>query len=202
MIPIGLSIIFLILTYFVIKENISWYDDFIINIVRDITDFKTSFYKVITFFGEIYFFIAIVVILFIVLKNKKDAIFISINLILAAFINNVLLKSLIARERPADMLIEQGGYSFPSGHSFVSAAFYGFLIYLICTSKIQKKYKIVISSILSLLILLIGISRIYLGVHFPSDVTAGLIGGVIFLIIFIEIISISKGVVYEKKEER
>lgn len=96
------------------------------------------------------------------------------------------------------MLVQEKGYSFPSGHSFVAVAFYGFLIYLIITSNWNKKVKIVSSLFLTVLILLIGISRIYLGVHYPSDVTAGFIGGTIYLIIFIEII---KGVVYEKKKK-
>lgn len=183
-------------------ENIIWYDDAIIKFVRDITSVKTVFYKAITFFGGIYALLGIVGILFIFLKDKITAVFVAVDLILAAFINNIFLKSLFQRERPLNKLIEENGYSFPSGHSFVAVAFYGFLIYLICTSRLQKKYKVIISVLLTLLIFLIGISRIYLGVHYPSDVAAGLIGGLVFLIIYIEIISISKGVVYEEKKQK
>lgn len=98
------------------------------------------------------------------------------------------------------MLVEESGYSFPSGHSFVSIAFYGFLIYLIINSKLKKQTKIVLSIVLASLILLIGISRIYLGVHYPSDVTAGFIGGAIYLMIFIEIVKVVKGEKYEKEK--
>ena len=90
-----------------------------------------------------------------------------------------------ARVRPVGIaLIEQGGYSFPSGHSMMAFAFYGFIIYLINKSNMAKKKKIVITTLLSILILLIGVSRIYLGVHFASDVLGGFILSLIHLILF------------------
>ena len=76
-------------------------------------------------------------------------------------------------------------YSFPSGHSSVSMAFYGFLIYLICTEFKNKKYKYLLISVLSIVILFIGLSRIYLGVHYLSDVLAGFLFSIIYLIIFV-----------------
>lgn len=180
-----------------IKENL-WYDEFINSIVRNITEEKTAVYKIITFFASTYFLMFLSLVLIIVLKDRLMKVIIPINLLASALINNILLKLIFKRERPIDMLVQEKGYSFPSGHSFVAVAFYGFLIYLIINSNWNKKVKIVSSLFLTVLILLIGISRIYLGVHYPSDVTAGFIGGTIYLIIFIEII---KGVVYEKKKK-
>lgn len=180
-----------------IKENL-WYDEFINSIVRNITEEKTAVYKIITFFASTYFLMFLSLVLIIVLKDRLMKVIIPINLLASALINNILLKLIFRRERPIDMLVQEKGYSFPSGHSFVAVAFYGFLIYLIINSNWNKKVKIVSSLFLTVLILLIGISRIYLGVHYPSDVTAGFIGGTIYLIIFIEII---KGVVYEKKKK-
>ena len=81
-------------------------------------------------------------------------------------------------------MIKQGGFSFPSGHSMAAFGFYGFFIYLIYKSKLNKKIKIVLIAFLSLLILMIGLSRLYLGVHYATDVIAGFIVSLIFLIIF------------------
>ncbi|MGM9878895.1 MAG: phosphatase PAP2 family protein [Bacilli bacterium] len=183
-------------------KNSLWYDEFINNIIRNITHGKTIFYKIITLFANTYFLIFIALILMVLLKDKLMKWVIPINLLASAFLNNVLLKLIFRRERPLDMLVQEHGYSFPSGHSFVAVAFYGFLIYLIINSNWSKNIKAILSSILIGLILMIGISRIYLGVHYPTDVTAGFIGGVIYLIIFIEIVNRVKGVVYEKKKER
>ena len=68
------------------------------------------------------------------------------------------------------MLVKETGYSFPSGHSMAAISFYAFIIYLVFNSKLNKILKYIISIILSLLIVLIGISRVYLGVHNISDV--------------------------------
>ena len=85
-------------------------------------------------------------------------------------------------------IIDESGYSFPSGHSIVSMAFYGFLIYLIYKN-IQNKYlKWILCIILSILIILIGISRIYLGVHYASDVIGGFCFSIGYLVIFTKII--------------
>lgn len=94
------------------------------------------------------------------------------------------------------MIVNERGFSFPSGHSFVSITFYGFLIYLVYNSNYKSETKFILISLLLVLILMIGISRIYLGVHYPSDVIGGFVGGLAYLLIFIEII---KGVNYEKK---
>ena len=84
-------------------------------------------------------------------------------------------------------LIEEQGYSFPSGHSMVSTAFYGLLIYLIYKNVKNKYIKYTLCTILSILILIIGLSRIYLGVHYVSDVIGGVCFSIAYLIIFINV---------------
>ena len=99
---------------------------------------------------------------------------------------NQALKFIIQRPRPTEFrIINESGYSFPSGHSMVSAAFYGFLIYLIYKNVKNKYLKWSLITLLSLVILTIGISRIYLGVHYTSDVIAGFLISISYLIIFI-----------------
>jgi undecaprenyl-diphosphatase len=101
---------------------------------------------------------------------------------------NQVLKRIIRRPRPTGInLIKENGFSFPSGHSMVSMAFYGVLIYLINKSKLNKETKLLLSLLLSILILFIGISRIYLGVHYASDVLAGFSLSLAYLIISIYI---------------
>lgn len=97
---------------------------------------------------------------------------------------NLLLKNFFERERPdINRILEADGFSFPSGHSMGSMTYYGFLIYLILRSKRRPLTKIGLGIFLCLVILLIGISRIYLGVHYPSDVLAGFAAGFVWLMI-------------------
>ena len=145
----------------------------------------TEIMKVITFFGSAYFIIFLTCLLVSFIKNKKIGIMIVTNLFLISSMN-IILKNIVHRPRPEGYrLIKESGYSFPSGHSMVSVAFYGFLIYLILKKVKNKKAKIIYSILLGLLIILIGFSRIYLGVHYATDVLAGGILSISYLIAFI-----------------
>ena len=152
-----------------------------------ISEEVTPIAKVITEFGGAIFLITLSIILLIVIKNKKIGILIWINLAISTIINQVL-KNIIQRPRPTEFrIINQNGYSFPSGHSMASMTFYGFLIYLIY-KKVKNKYlKWTLISLLSILIILIGASRVYLGVHYTSDVIAGILISTSYLIMFTSI---------------
>lgn len=96
---------------------------------------------------------------------------------------NHFMKILFKRERPEiNRLIEIGGYSFPSGHAMISLILYGLLAYIIYKSVNTKWVRNVIVGVIVILILLIGISRIYLGVHYFSDIVVGFLISVIFLV--------------------
>lgn len=149
-----------------------------------ISDFVTPIAKNITHLGGAIFLITLSLILLLIIKNKKIGILIWLNLGISVLLNQAL-KFIIQRPRPTEFrIINENGYSFPSGHSMVSAAFYGFLIYLIYKNVKNKYLKWSLITLLSLVILTIGISRIYLGVHYTSDVIAGLLISVSYLIIF------------------
>lgn len=95
---------------------------------------------------------------------------------------NEALKFLFHRQRPGlHRLAKVSGFSFPSGHAMMSLVFYGLLIYLIWVYVPRKAFKLVLTFFLAVLILSIGISRIYLGVHYPSDVIAGFAAGCFWL---------------------
>ncbi len=154
-----------------------------------ISDVLTPFAIVITNLGSATTLITITAILLTFVKDKKIGLSVSINLLIIAILN-VIFKNIVQRPRPTDYrLIDETGYSFPSGHSMISMAFYGFLIYLIHKYIGNKKLKILLISILSILILLIGTSRIYLGVHYTSDVIAGFTISISYLIIYTSIIN-------------
>lgn len=150
-----------------------------------ISDFATPIAKFITNFGGAIFLVIATITLFIVIKNKKIGISILSNLAIVTVLNQ-LIKRILQRPRPTEYrIIEETGYSFPSGHSMVSMAFYGYFIYLIYKYVKNKYVKWISISLLSLLICLIGISRIYLGVHYTSDVLGGFLISISYLIIYI-----------------
>ena len=118
-------------------------------------------------------------------KNKRAALFICTNVILAGVINHAI-KGIIQRPRPDYRLMDVSGYSFPSGHSMGAMAFWGLLIIFAYKYIKNKALKWTLITGMSLLILGIGFSRIYLGVHYTSDVLSG------FMIALMQLILVSK----------
>ncbi len=152
-----------------------------------IKDNITPIMKIITFYGGAIFLVSLTILLFIIIKNKKIGIIIGTNLVTITILNQ-LFKFILQRPRPTEYrIINEVGYSFPSGHSMVSMAFYGLIIYLIYKYLKNKYLKIFLIILLSILIVMIGISRIYLGVHYTSDVIAGFLFSISYLIIYIKI---------------
>ncbi len=98
-----------------------------------------------------------------------------------------IVKNIIDRPRPplVNALVNENTYSFPSGHTFVAIAFYGLLVYFVIQSERNKFLKIISFIIGSILIILVGLSRIYLGAHWPSDVLASFVSGAAWLSILI-----------------
>lgn len=154
-----------------------------------ISDFTTPIAKFITNFGGAIFLIILTITLFILIKNKKIGLSIILNLIVITGLNQIL-KYILQRPRPTEYrLIEETGFSFPSGHSMVSMAFYGYLIYLIYKYVKNKDLKWISIVLLSILICSIGISRIYLGVHYTSDVLGGFLISLSYLIVYTLIVN-------------
>lgn len=183
-------IIFLMFLWNVVSIEIMEEDTIIYNFISKhfMNDITTSIFKVITNLSGELFLIVLTIILIIFIKNKKIKLVIPINLIIIAILN-LILKNIVQRPRPTEFrLVEEKGYSFPSGHSMISMAFYGLLIYLIYRYVKNKKLKYTLITLLSILIFLIGVSRIYLGVHYASDVIAGFCISLSYLMIYTNIL--------------
>lgn len=111
----------------------------------------------------------------------------------------LLLKEWFKRPRPLTPLLEPAyGLSFPSGHAMGAVTFYGLLIYFLFKTKMNAYLRIVLIIPLALLIVMIGLSRIYLRVHYASDVIGGFCAGIIWLII--SIVIINRVEVYSKRK--
>jgi len=200
LIVLSISLIILILiTKSVFVNDVLKIDDFFHSLIVENlrNDSLTNIFKIITHFGDSLILISTCIFLILFLKNKRYGIYATLNLGFIALVN-VIIKNIIRRPRPIGFnIIEETGFSYPSGHSMASTAFYGLLIYFIFKSNIDKTKKILYSSLLSLLVLLIMLSRVYLGIHYASDVIAGCLISICYLIIFISIFS-KKGDIIKK----
>lgn len=185
--------IFIVLSKRVLAREVFAFDEVITTFVsRFQTPTLTNILKLITDLMSIPALIVICLIVYLIPVSRKNGNVVVLNLITVASIN-AILKILFARERPFDnALIEEVGYSFPSGHSMTSMAFFGLFIYLIYHSKLRKEEKIITIGLFSCLIFLIGISRIYLGVHYPSDVIGGFVLSIAYLILFTQVVKIRR----------
>lgn len=185
---ISLIILFLILTVFVKTGKTLGIDNAIYNFIISFQNDKlTYFIKFITKFANVKSII-IIVILFLIIKRNFIGIIPTI-VAIDVEILNLVLKFILKRDRPNILqLISVDNYSYPSGHAMISMGVYGCFIYLIYKYVDNKKIKICSIVLLSLLILLIGFSRIYLGVHYFSDIVGGFIISICYLIIFDKVI--------------
>ena len=182
-------LLFFYLVRLINANTISVLDNYIYNLIKGFISPKmTPIVKFITEFGNYTVMIPVIILFYLFNKDKSFNRYFTINLA-AIFTSNFIVKNIIRRDRPIDInLIIENGFSFPSGHSMVSFAFYGFIIYYVYCSHLSKLGKTIIISILTLLVLMIGLSRIYLGVHYASDVIGGFVLALVYLIIFIKYI--------------
>lgn len=194
---IVLFCVFIILCLF-IKYNFS---ELIIKtdkIVKDFVDNHmiylpiTKSMKLITNLASVVGVLTIFVLSIIFFKDKIIRLTLFCNMGLIGFLS-FILKLLFSRTRPLISIIKMPkSYSFPSGHTFFAVGFFGLIVYFIIKSNINKNIKIFLIPIIILTISLIGISRIYLGVHHFTDVVGGLILGVIILLISINTYQVIK----------
>lgn len=177
--------LFLLITGLVVFDLVEPFDTAIYNLVRSLeSDFFDKYFVFVTKFGDEIVVVVVVLLLMILFRNRDGWLF----GILAAnsALTNQIIKHIIKRPRPDVLkLIKQGGYSYPSGHSMIAIAVYGYLLYYVI-KRVQNKYlKYLLSFLLGILILSVGISRIYVGVHYATDVIAGFILAIVEVMLVI-----------------
>lgn len=162
--------------------------DLVVNNLR--SDGLTFIMLFITNFCNPIILILLSLVILLICKDKKMGLIIMINLLVSILLN-IIFKGIIQRDRPLeDFLIIESGYSFPSGHSMVSMAYYGLIIYFIYKKVEDKRVRNVLMILIGFLILAIGFSRIYLGVHFASDVIGGFLISIIYLVCAIKLLNL------------
>lgn len=168
----------------ILELDLNIYKFFSENIINDKL---TPIVKVITHIGGAKIVFVLTILAIILIKGLKNKLFLLTGIVGTAGLN-VVLKHIVRRERPnINRLIPEKGYSFPSGHSMMSMAFYGMLIFLIFKYVKNTALKWTLIVILTILLSTIGITRIYLGVHYPSDVIGGFVVSLTYLFILTEI---------------
>ena len=176
--------LFIVIAIFLFNGKIDSFDnkvyDFLISFK---SNGLTSYFKLITKLANTIIIIIFCIVILILFYKKKQSIYLVGTVIISTIINQTL-KHLITRPRPVGInLITETGYSFPSGHAMASVTFYGFIIYLIINSNLPSKLKWIITFLLTFIIINICLSRIYLGVHFASDVGCGALLAISLLLI-------------------
>ena len=182
-----LSVIFILLTVLVMFDKTRSFDmmfyNFLMNFRCDMLD---NYFTFITKLGDVAFILGLIFGVVIYFRNKESVLYTL--LAVDCTITNKIIKHLVRRDRPSVLkLIKQGGYSYPSGHTMISMCMYGYAIYAVNKYIKNKKLKNVLNILLEVLIISIGLSRVYVGVHYISDVIAGYILAIIILILYIEL---------------
>lgn len=169
-----------------IKNPLSSVDTSVLQYFQGVrTPVRTTFFKTATWIGNVQFVGALCVSIFFLLmyfKKQKEAIAFTCSIIFSGAVAYVA-KMVFHRPRPLHALIVETDYSFPSGHATIAVAFYGFIALLLFLHFKNRYTRIVICSVALFLILLIGISRLYLGVHYFSDIVGGYMVGTIGMVV-------------------
>lgn len=154
---------------------------------KNVSEVNTDVMQFFSFLGTHFFLIPANLVLFSYFMFFKKHRWYSVKAPVVAISSTILLfllKFVFHRTRPLTPLLEQAkGLSFPSGHAMMSLTFYGLLAYLVWQNVENKFLKLFLVTSLTLLILFIGISRIYLRVHYASDVIAGFSLGLMWLVL-------------------
>lgn len=180
-------IAFLIIGSEVLEGDPIAFDQAAFGFAKDISNPALShFIKFITFFASRQFLTpaALLLVAYFLFIRKHRWYSLKVPVVaLGSITLNIVLKFFFDRPRPITPLVEASGLSFPSGHSMVAASFYGLLIYLVWHNVRNKAVRNVVIVLLAIFVFLIGFSRIYLRVHYATDVVAGFAAGFLWVVV-------------------
>lgn len=185
-----LTISFLFIIIFVMTNHIKWFDLPLTLSIQSLESKPlTEIMLLFSLIGSAKLVIPIAVVFFLVflfIFKYRYELILFVTAIAGSSLLNVLLKNVFQRERPiSHRLAEATGYSFPSGHSMAAFTLYVTLAFLITMYVKKRSTKLAVIVIAVIMILGIGISRIYLGVHYPSDVLGGYLTSALWLYILV-----------------
>lgn len=188
LIIIGLIISFVVVKNTNLYKKVIDIDYSVIEFFGNISDKRlTSMMTFLTNFGDLYIPIIIIVCIFLFIKNKWYGYILSGSYLLSGLVV-FITKNMVARPRPLEALITiPSSFSFPSGHTLTSIVFYMTLLYLMTENK-EPVVKFIFSLLFSFLIVIVAFSRVFLGVHYFSDVIGGLLLGIPCLLCALNII--------------
>ncbi|MCU7500657.1 MAG: phosphatase PAP2 family protein [Ignavibacteria bacterium] len=176
---------FLVITGIVVSGNTRHIDEMVIQALRDPDNYSKpkgpyaliGIMRDITSLGGATFvtLITVIVAIYLILEKKRRSLMLVLLATLGGGLLESILKTLIARQRPGALfqLMPEYSHSFPSGHSMMSAVVYLSLAVLLARIQKRRIIRIYVVIVALFLTFIIGISRIYLGVHYPTDVLAG-----------------------------
>ena len=148
---------------------------------RNVT--MTNIFIILTFLGSTLYIVILNIAIFVytILRKKYQYSLFLANSLTSVLANNIL-KAIVQRPRPDVLrLVTETGYSYPSGHTMIAILFYGTIIYFLFKYKVKGKW--LVTSVLVLLMIGIAVSRIYLGVHYASDVIGGILIAISLILI-------------------
>ncbi|MBO0589329.1 phosphatase PAP2 family protein [Sporosarcina sp. E16_8] len=174
------------------NESIAHFDTAVIGFVQGLeAPWLTSIMKVFSWIGSglVVAAIALIgfIVLYFVLRYRHQA-FLLIAVIAGSVILNRLLKIYFKRERPEiHRIMDAKGFSFPSGHSMMAFALYAIIAYIAWRNVKTTASRVVLVLFTAFMIIMIGTSRIYLGVHYPSDIVGGFVASALWATISISV---------------
>lgn len=176
--------IFALIAYFAKAGFLNGINLNISNAVASIWHINVAYFMIYVsdIFSPEWFSVISTVIIFILMYFKKNnlAVFFLFSIV-GAISTHFSLKEFVAISRPVNSFIIETGLSFPSGHATVSLVFFLFFTFLVCQLKIKNSLKFFYTTLFVFLALLVSFSRLYLGVHYLSDILGGLILGLFWL---------------------
>lgn len=180
------TLVFGIIAFFHESRLGKWIDNEVYDFIYASESFiTTTFFLGVTKVGEVWAMacLSLLLVAYLMLKRYRvETLFFVLTMGMSTVLNP-LLKNIFDRERPTILrLIDISGFSFPSGHAMGSTAFFGSVMY-IAHRVIKKKSKAFVFGLCVFAIMMIGASRVYLGVHYPTDIIAGIIGGLFCLVL-------------------